>query len=115
MSKSTPIAYKCLNCGKLHYPKHGRCLQCKHREFEEVPVSSEGTLITFTQLKAPPSGIESRSLFLGVIDLGDVRYTGQIEVESIDSLHTGMKLVATWKQVRTIGNRPIYGFVWGPP
>ncbi|MHA1977171.1 MAG: Zn-ribbon domain-containing OB-fold protein [Candidatus Hodarchaeales archaeon] len=115
MSERKPTGYKCLNCGKLHYPQHGRCLQCKHREFEEVPVPSKGKLITYTKLKAPPSGIASRSLFLGIIDLGDVRYTGQIDVEDLDDLRIGMDLVATWKQVRTIDNRAVYGFVWGLP
>ncbi len=114
MTERTPTGFKCLNCGKIHYPRHGRCLECKQREFEEVNLPSEGTLITFTQLKAPPSGIDSRSLFLGIIDLGEVRYTGQIEVEDIGKLHTGMKLTPHWKHVRTIDNRSVSGFVWLP-
>ncbi|MFN2109990.1 MAG: zinc ribbon domain-containing protein, partial [Anaerolineae bacterium] len=26
-------AYKCKKCGRIHYPKHERCLDCKQREF----------------------------------------------------------------------------------
>jgi uncharacterized OB-fold protein len=115
MTENTPIGYKCLKCKKIHFPRHGRCLQCKNREFEEVSVPSKGKLITFTKLKAPPSGIASRSLFLGIIDLGEVKYTGQIDVENLDELQIGMELEATWKQVRTIDNRAVYGFVWGSP
>ena len=115
MTDRTPIGYKCLKCNKIHYPRHGRCLNCKHREFEEVPVPSKGKLITFTKLKAPPSGITSRSLFLGIIDLGEVRYTGQIDVETLDDLQIGLELVASWKEVRTIDNRAVYGFVWRLP
>ncbi len=114
MSERIPTGFKCLNCGKMHYPRHGRCLQCKHREFDEVPLSKQGTLVTFTQLKAPPTGISTRSLFLGIVDLGEVRYTGQLAVDNLESLRIGMNLVATWKEVRTIDNRAISGFVWEP-
>ncbi len=37
MKKEIAItAYKCKKCGKLHYPFHDRCLECKGREFEKV-------------------------------------------------------------------------------
>ena len=115
MSLKTPIGYKCTRCSKIHFPKHGRCLNCKHTEFEEVNVPSEGTLVTYTILKAPPSGIDKFSLNLGIVNLGDVNYTGQIDVENPSDLRIGMKLKAQWKQVRIIDGQPIFGFVWGPP
>lgn len=32
MSKEIAItAYKCKKCGKLHYPYHDRCLECRGR------------------------------------------------------------------------------------
>lgn len=113
MAEKKPIGYKCLNCEKVHYPKHGRCLQCKHQDFEEVELSSEGSLVTYTILKAPPTGIEKSSLLLGIVDLGEVRYTGQLEVE-IDKIQLGMKLKAVWKPVREINGKKISGFVWEP-
>jgi uncharacterized OB-fold protein len=106
-----PIGYKCLNCGKLHFPKHARCLSCKHREFELVDLPNEGSLITWTMLKAPPTGIDHTSLYLGIVDLGEVRYTGQLNVDP-ESLKTGMKLKPIWKKVRDIDGKPVYGFVW---
>ncbi len=115
MSEHIPVGFKCRNCGKIHYPAHGRCLKCKHREFEKINLPTEGTLLTYTILKAPPSGIDKSSLQLGVVDLGEVRYTGQIEVENPDELHIGMKLIAKWQKVRTIDKKPIYGFVWYSP
>ncbi len=114
MNDKVPIGYKCLTCGKIHYPKHGRCLQCKNRKFEEVKLPSEGSLVTYTILKAPPSGIDKHSLLLGIIDLGKVRYTGQLEVESND-IQLGMKLKAVWKKVRVIDKKPVSGFVWIQP
>jgi uncharacterized OB-fold protein len=111
--KKIPTGYKCLKCGKLHYPKHARCLNCKHRDFELVELPSEGLLITWTILKAPPTGIDQSSLYLGIIDLGDVQYTGQLEIEP-DAIKTGIKVKPLWKKVREISGKPIYGFVWVP-
>ena len=90
-------------------------MKCKHTEFEEVAVPSEGTLVTYTMLKAPPSGIDKFSLYLGIINLGEVNYTGQIEVENPTEIKVGMKLVSQWKQVRIIDNKPVFGFVWVTP
>ncbi|MFX0121580.1 MAG: Zn-ribbon domain-containing OB-fold protein [Promethearchaeota archaeon] len=111
MSENIPSGFKCLNCGKIHYPKHGRCLQCKKRNFKVIELPSEGSLITYTILKAPPTGIDKSSLLLGIIDLGDVRYTGQLEVEP-DQLKIGMRLKAVRKKVRLIDGKPVSGFVW---
>ncbi|MHA2251870.1 MAG: Zn-ribbon domain-containing OB-fold protein [Candidatus Kariarchaeaceae archaeon] len=112
MTDKKPIGYKCVSCGKVHYPKHGRCLKCKETEFSIVELPSEGTLVTWTMLKAPPSGIDKFSLYLGIVDLGEVKYTGQIEVENPDDLELGTKLRAVWKQVRVIDGKPKKGFVW---
>ncbi|MHA2328841.1 MAG: Zn-ribbon domain-containing OB-fold protein [Candidatus Hodarchaeales archaeon] len=111
MSELVPTGYKCLNCGKVHYPRHGRCLKCKHREFQEIQLPSEGSLVTYTILKAPPSGINKSSLILGIIDLGEVKYTGQLEIDP-EKIHLGMKLQASWKKVRKINGNQKYGFVW---
>ena len=107
----TPTGYKCISCGKIHYPKHARCLNCKKQEFNEIDLPSEGTLVTWTMLKAPPTGIDKHSLFLGIIDLGDVRYTGQLEIKP-EEIQMGMRLKASWKQVREIDGKPYFGFVW---
>ena len=114
MVEKVPIGYKCLNCGKVHYPKHGRCLQCKHQSFEQVELPSVGTLVTYTILRAPPTGIQKSSLLLGIVDLGEVRYTGQLEVE-ISNIELGMKLKAVWEPVREINGKIKSGFVWKAP
>jgi uncharacterized OB-fold protein len=111
MTEKVPIGYKCMNCEKIHYPRHGRCLNCKHSEFNEIELPSQGTLITYTILKAPPTGIDKFSIILGIIDLGDVRYTGQLEIDSND-LKTGMAVRARWTKVRELDGKVIHGFVW---
>ncbi|MFW9997508.1 MAG: Zn-ribbon domain-containing OB-fold protein [Candidatus Odinarchaeota archaeon] len=111
MSEMPLLAYKCKNCGKLHYPRHARCLDCKSREFEEVSVPLEGILVTYTMLKAPPTGIDRFPLYLGIIDLGEVRYTGQLEIES-EKIKLGMKVRGKWQKVREINGKSVNGFIW---
>jgi len=50
-----------------------------------------------------------------VLVVGDVNYTGQIEIKKPESLQIGMKLVAKWQKVRTIDKKSVFGFVWSPP
>ncbi len=111
MVEKKPIGYKCENCGRIHYPRHGRCLNCKHTEFNEVELPAQGKLITFTILKAPPTGIDKVSLMLGIIDLGEVRYTGQLEIDP-NELTIGMALKANWMKVREVDGKAVHGFVW---
>ncbi|MFX1514088.1 MAG: Zn-ribbon domain-containing OB-fold protein [Promethearchaeota archaeon] len=102
------IAYKCTKCGKIEYPRHTRCHGCRNREFEEVEVTGEGTLVTFTKLKATPTGIDTPTLVLGMVEFENgVRYTGQILAEEPE---IGMKLYPVWGRVRTINNQNLHAF-----
>lgn len=105
------IGFKCKSCSKIHYPKHARCLKCKNREFEKVNLPKIGELLTYTILNAPPTGISKMTLYLGIIDLGETRYTGQIELDPKE-LKIGMKLKGHYEKVRTINNKDEFGFVW---
>ena len=112
MSEKLPIGYQCKQCEKIHYPKHGRCISCKNTTFDEITLPSEGTLVTYTILKAPPSGIDKYTLNLGIINLGEVNYTGQIDIEDPKELKLGMKLKAYWEKVRVIDGKSVFGFIW---
>jgi uncharacterized OB-fold protein len=62
------VAYKCKKCGKLHYPFHDRCLDCKGREFEKVKPQGEVKLLTFTRIYNLPWGFDQRYLTIGVAE-----------------------------------------------
>ncbi|MHA1168951.1 MAG: Zn-ribbon domain-containing OB-fold protein [Candidatus Hodarchaeales archaeon] len=111
MVDKLPVAYKCKKCAKLHFPKHGRCLNCKNREFETVNLPAEGTLVTYTILSAPPAGIDKLRLCLGIIQIGDVKYTGQLDIEP-ELLKMGMKVRPVWKRIREIKGESVEGFAW---
>ncbi len=103
-------AYKCKKCGKLHYPYHDRCLECRGREFEKVKPQGKARLLTFTTIFNLPWGFDQRYLILGVAEFENkVRAMGQIKAESVDQLKIGMQVKACWEPVRVQYGEDVYG------
>ena len=109
------IAYKCKNCGKMHYPYHDRCLKCKTRDFLPVKLHGDTRLITFTQIFNLPGGFDQRFLIIGVAEFENgVKAMGQIKADSIDHLELGMKMKSCWEVVRFQAGEDVYGLVFEP-
>ena len=109
------VAYKCKKCGKLHYPYHDRCLECKGREFEEVKPEGKTKLQTFTRIYNLPWGFDVRYLTIGVVQFENgVRAMGQIHVDESYPLQNGMTLVPAWEPIRYEYGEPVYGLVLTP-
>ncbi|MFQ5838685.1 MAG: Zn-ribbon domain-containing OB-fold protein [Thermoplasmata archaeon] len=97
--------YECEACGRLTYPVHFLCHDCGSRKFEEVEVS-EGTLLTYTVIHAPPPGVPS-PLTLGIAEFeGGVRALGQLS----EPMEIGAKVRAEWAVLRKMGDRQFEGF-----
>ncbi len=108
-------AYKCKKCGRVHYPKHERCLNCKHREFEEIKPEGNATLLTFTQIFNLPWGFDERFLIIGVAQFENgVKAMGQIKAENAADLQIGMTMQASWEPVRHVYGEPVYGLKFAP-
>ncbi len=108
-------AYKCKKCGKVHYPFHDRCLECKGREFEQIKPEGDVKLLAYTAIFNLPWGFDQRFLIIGVGEFeNNVKAMGQIRADSIDQLKQGMKLKATWAPVRIQYGEPVYGLVYEP-
>lgn len=106
------MGFKCKRCGKVMYPEHERCLNCRGREFEETSLGEECKLITFTKLYAVPRGIEISPLTLGMVVFdNNVRAMGQI---TTDNPEPGMRLRPLWGKLRSVGEKEIYGFRFEP-
>ena len=116
MKKEIPIiAYKCKKCGRVHYPYHDRCLDCKSREFEKIKPQGNARLLTYTAIYNLPWGFDQRYLIIGVAEFENkVKAMGQIKADSIEGLKAGMKLRATWEPVRTQAGEAVYGLMYEP-
>ncbi len=108
-------AYKCKKCGRVHYPFHDRCLDCRGREFEAIRPQGEVRLLAYTAIFNLPWGFDQRFLIIGIAEFENkVRAMGQIRTESIDLLKEGMRLKAGWEPVRVQYGEPVYGLVYEP-
>ncbi len=116
MSNEIPlIAYRCKQCGNVHYPFHDRCLRCKGRRFEPIHPAGKATLLTYTAVFNLPSGFDEHCLVLGLAEFeNNVRAVGQINVDSIEQLKTGMSLKPTWGALRFRGGQTVFGLKFEP-
>lgn len=116
MKKEIAItAFQCKKCGRIHYPYHDRCLDCKGREFEPIRPCGDARLLTFTVIFNLPWGFDQRYLILGVAEFENkIKALGQIKAESVEGLKVGMKLRASWEPVRVQAGEDVYGLKYEP-
>jgi uncharacterized OB-fold protein len=115
MTELKIIAYKCKKCGKIHYPFHDRCLNCKSREFDEIKPEGKAKLLTATQIFNLPWGFNQRFLIIGIAEFENgVKAMGQIRGDSADDLRLGMLMTASWEPVRAQHDEKIYGLKFEP-
>jgi uncharacterized OB-fold protein len=116
MKKKVNItAYRCKKCGKLHYPFHDRCLDCKSRDFEKVEPEGNARLLTFTRIYNLPWGFDQRYLTIGVVEFENgIRAMGQIHVDESYELKLGEELSPSWDPVRVQYGENVNGLVLTP-
>jgi uncharacterized OB-fold protein len=117
MNEIELVAYKCKKCGKIHYPFHDRCMNCKGREFEEIEPEGDAKLLTFTQIFNLPWGFDQRFLIIGVAEFENgVKAMGQVEADSINGLKLGMTMTMkpNWEPVRAHNDQNVYGLKFEP-
>jgi len=106
-------AYKCKKCGRIHFPFHDRCLDCIARDFEEIKPEGPVRLLAFTEIYNLPWGFDVRTLKIGVVEFANkVKAMGQIDVDEMGDLKTGMKLTAYWEPVRKTADEDVFGLVF---
>jgi len=116
MKKEIPItAYQCRKCGRMHYPFHDRCLECRNREFEPIKPQGNARLLTYTTIFNLPWGFDQRYLVLGVAEFENkIKAMGQLKVDSGEQLKLGMKLKPSWEPVRVQDGENVYGLMLEP-
>ncbi len=103
----TVNAARCNKCGQLSYPTHYYCSKCNATEFSPIPISGEGTLLTFTRAYALSLDYEQLYVTFGIVQMDQgVRATGQLDIQEPV---LGMRVRATVGPVRDIGGRDVFG------
>jgi uncharacterized OB-fold protein len=110
MMISEITAYRCVKCGKIHYPFHDRCIGCKSREFEPFHPEGNAKLLTYTQIFNLPWGFDQRFLVIGIVEFENhVRAMGQIQVDGIEELKPGKELFPYWDVIRITAGEKVFG------
>jgi uncharacterized protein len=107
-------AEKCKKCGKIYFPPRVICPECKSREFEQVKLKDEGTLLTYTVIRVGPSQFVNQTPYaMGIVKLDDgVNILAQIVDLEPDQIQTGMKLKLEFRKIQQDGEAGIlcYGY-----
>ncbi len=86
---------RCRACGVSTFPPRADCVACMGGDFEYVPLSGRGTLLTYSRISAAPTGFEDLTPYtVGVVDLEEggrlLAWVGETIPEG--SLKIGMAL-----------------------
>jgi uncharacterized OB-fold protein len=89
--KLVQMGNKCRDCGKTFYPAMELCPFCSSEEVKKVPLSTIGTLFSFSVTRVPV-GPYKPPIIGGYIDLPEgTRVFGQIRAD-VKDVKTGMKV-----------------------
>ncbi len=109
--------FKCGTCGTVSYPKRRRiCPACRKTPatFHEVPLSPQGTLVSYVVQHYLPSRLEA-PMPMGVVDLeGGGRVYGMMTDCRPEELRVGMAVEAVWRRIVEDDGEELYGFKFRP-
>lgn len=95
-------AAECTKCGKILYPPRLVCPDCGARDFKQVVLPRNGTVLTFTIIRVPPAGFtEQTPLPLALIELENgVRLMAQLaDVEDPATVKIGMPVRLEFRRI----------------
>ncbi|MFQ5987064.1 MAG: Zn-ribbon domain-containing OB-fold protein [Thermoplasmata archaeon] len=100
---------KCARCGRLAFPSHAICPNCRGSEFEEHELT-EGVVVSNTVLRVPPPGL-TPPVPIAIVEFeGGVRALGQLT----ESAEVGTQVVPEWGFLREAEGRVYEGFRFRP-
>lgn len=107
-------AKKCSNCGTIFFPPRLICNKCLSRYFEDVKLSDEGVVKTFTVIRvAPTNFVDEVPYAVGIIELNDgVNTMMQITDCDPEAVSLGMPVKVEFRKIQSEGDAGIlmYGY-----
>jgi len=95
-------ATTCSECSRVLYPPRQVCPACGGREFSDVVLPRNGTVLTYTVVRVPPAGFtEQTPLPIALVELENgIRIMAQIaDVEDPASLEIGMPVRLEFRRI----------------
>ncbi len=115
-SKYRLIGTKCATCSSVFFPPKYFCPACRRKgKIEDFQFSGNGTILSYTVIRAAPQGFEKITPYaVAIIKLDEgTNISGQI-VSSIDSIKIGKRVKAVFRKMYEDGDDGLihYGLKW---
>ena len=82
---------RCGGCGALAIPPKEFCPSCQQRQWQPVPLSGAGTVVSFTVIRIPPRGGPEAPYAVAVVKLDEgVSLLGRVVEIPLEDLRTGL-------------------------
>jgi uncharacterized protein len=94
LTKSKLMAGKCVKCGKIHLPPRPLCDNCYSQQFEWLPISGKGKLVTYTVIHVAPQQFQHLAPYaVGIVQLENgLKIPGMVNGVPHEQLKVGMEL-----------------------
>lgn len=108
-------ANRCNACGQVYFPKAGQgCLNCFEKTLEDVLLSRQGKLYSYTVVHMPASGFQP-PYAVGFVDLPEgVRVFAPLETAEGKPFKVGMKMELRVGTLWVEEDLEVTGFKFGP-
>lgn len=95
MAANEIIGSKCTKCFNVTYPKRIFCPKCSEKALQDVKLSNEGTIYTFTHVQYPLAKYENPPYSVAVIDIlhSQTRVTARITTDDMKKIVIGAKVI----------------------
>lgn len=104
------MASRCTICGRLYFPKRKQvCVACHGRECEDVKLSGNGRILSWTVIRAAPNGFEAPYV-IGVVELDEgIMFTAPLAAQPED-VQIGQRVRAAFRRLgENEGGMILYG------
>jgi uncharacterized OB-fold protein len=94
LSEGKLMAGKCQTCGKIHLPPRPLCDNCLGQQFQWLPLSDKGKLLTYTVIHIAPQQFQQLAPYaVGIVEFeGNLKIPGMIQGVTQEQLQIGMAL-----------------------
>lgn len=105
-------AAKCKKCGKIFFPPRLICSACGSKTFDDMVLSRNGKVLTYTIIRVPPSQFKDEAPYaMGVVELeGGGRLTAQIVDCDFDKIQIGMPVKLEFRRIQAEGEAGVIGY-----
>ena len=105
-------ATTCKKCGKIFFPPRLICSACGAKAFDNIVLSRNGKILTYTIIRVPPSQFKDEAPYaMGIVELdGGGRLTAQIVDCDFDKIRIGMPVKLEFRRIQAEGEAGVIGY-----